>query len=63
VGAQQPQGAPGQEQGATEALRGTVEHEYQKRNETQEIFIPPGERLGELVIELQGLARPSATSC
>ncbi len=26
VGAQQPQGAPGQEQGATEPLRGTVEH-------------------------------------
>ena len=36
--------------------------EYQKRNETQEIFIPVGERLGNKVIELnnvsKGLRRP-----
>ena len=31
--------------------------EYQKRNETQEIFIPPGERLGELVIELDKVSK------
>ena len=29
--------------------------DYQKRNETNELFIPPGERLGEKVIEVNGL--------
>ncbi|HEY7985721.1 MAG TPA: energy-dependent translational throttle protein EttA [Methylophilaceae bacterium] len=32
-------------------------HEYQKRNETQEIFIPPGERLGDKVIEFNGVSK------
>ncbi|WP_419603626.1 energy-dependent translational throttle protein EttA [Thiolapillus sp.] len=31
--------------------------EFQKRNETNEIYIPPGERLGDLVIEANGLAK------
>ena len=31
--------------------------EYQKRNETQEIFIPPGERLGDKVIEFKGVSK------
>jgi sulfate-transporting ATPase len=31
--------------------------EYQKRNETQEIFIPVGERLGDSVIELDGVTK------
>jgi len=31
--------------------------EYQKRNETQEIFIPVAERLGEKVIEFQGVTK------
>ena len=31
--------------------------EFQKRNETNEIYIPPGERLGELVIEAKGLTK------
>ncbi|HET6914217.1 MAG TPA: energy-dependent translational throttle protein EttA [Rhodanobacteraceae bacterium] len=31
--------------------------EYQKRNETNEIFIPPGERLGNNVIELKGVSK------
>ena len=31
--------------------------EFQKRNETAEIYIPPGERLGELVIEAKGLKK------
>ncbi len=30
---------------------------YQKRNETNEIFIPPGPRLGELVIEARNLRK------
>ena len=31
--------------------------EYQKRNETQEIFIPAGERLGDQVIEFKGVTK------
>jgi sulfate-transporting ATPase len=31
--------------------------EYQERNETNEIYIPPGPRLGELVIEAKGLSK------
>ena len=31
--------------------------EYQKRNETQEIFIPPGERLGDKVIEFKDVSK------
>jgi sulfate-transporting ATPase len=31
--------------------------EFQERNETTEIYIPPGPRLGELVIEVKGLAK------
>ena len=31
--------------------------EFQKRNETNEIYIPPGPRLGDLVIEAKGLRK------
>jgi energy-dependent translational throttle protein EttA len=31
--------------------------EFQQRNETNEIYIPPGPRLGELVIEVKGLRK------
>ncbi|BCX81807.1 energy-dependent translational throttle protein EttA [Methylomarinovum caldicuralii] len=31
--------------------------EFQKRNETQEIYIPPGPRLGDLVVEAEGLRK------
>ncbi len=31
--------------------------EYQKRNETNEIFIPPGERLGTSVMEFKGVSK------
>ncbi len=31
--------------------------EYQRRNETQEIFIPPGERLGDKVIEFSSVTK------
>ncbi|QXL83133.1 energy-dependent translational throttle protein EttA [Comamonas sp. NLF-1-9] len=33
------------------------DHEYQKRNETQEIFIPVAERLGTQVIEFHGVTK------
>ena len=31
--------------------------EYQKRNETNELFVPPGPRLGELVIEANNISK------
>jgi energy-dependent translational throttle protein EttA len=31
--------------------------EFQERNETNEIYIPPGERLGDLVIQAKGLSK------
>ena len=31
--------------------------EFQRRNETNEIYIPPGERLGDLVVEANGLRK------
>ena len=31
--------------------------EFQERNETNEIYIPPGERLGDLVVEVKGLRK------
>jgi ATP-binding cassette ChvD family protein len=31
--------------------------EFQKRNETNEIYIPPGPRLGDLVLEVKGLRK------
>ncbi|MGE4073862.1 MAG: energy-dependent translational throttle protein EttA [Lysobacterales bacterium] len=31
--------------------------EYQQRNETNEIYIPPGERLGDVVVEFRGVSK------
>ncbi|MCT6562880.1 ABC transporter ATP-binding protein, partial [Staphylococcus aureus] len=31
--------------------------DYQKRNETNEIFIPPGERLGNAVMEFKNVSK------
>ena len=31
--------------------------EFQKRNETQELYVPPGPRLGEVVVEARGLRK------
>ncbi len=37
--------------------------EYQKRSETNEIYIPPGERLGDLVIEFDGVGKRFGDQC
>jgi ATP-binding cassette ChvD family protein len=34
-----------------------IEQDVEKRNETLEIFIPPGERLGDIVIEANGVSK------
>ncbi|MGH8227403.1 MAG: energy-dependent translational throttle protein EttA [Steroidobacteraceae bacterium] len=35
--------------------------EFQQRNETNEIYIPPGDRLGDVVIEVRGLRKSFGT--
>jgi sulfate-transporting ATPase len=57
MGAPERQGPPGQEQGAPGPLRGAERFEYQKRNETKEIFIPVAERLGNQVIEFKNVTK------
>jgi len=37
--------------------------EYQKRSETNEIYIPPGGRLGDLVIEFDGVSKQFGDQC
>ena len=37
--------------------------EFQTRNETNEIYIPPGPRLGDLVIEVNSVTNRSAIVC
>lgn len=37
--------------------------EYQKRNETQELYIPPGPRLGNLVVEASHIQKSFADKC
>ena len=58
MGAFQPEGPPGQVASpAWPVSRNCPASEYQKRNETQEIFIPVGERLGDKVIEFNGVTK------
>ena len=42
---------------AWRASKNCRSYEYQKRNETQEIFIPVAERLGDAVIEFKGVSK------
>lgn len=37
--------------------------EFQKRNETNEIYIPPGDRLGDLVLEVKGVSKTFGEKC
>ena len=37
--------------------------EFQTRNETQELYIPPGERLGEKVLEVENLSKSFGEKC
>ncbi len=39
------------------AFEELASQEFQKRNETQELYTPPGERLDEQVFELNGVAK------
>jgi ATPase subunit of ABC transporter with duplicated ATPase domains len=63
MGAPECQGRSLEGQGPLARIEELQSVDYQKRNETNEIFIPPGERLGNSVIEfkrVQILWRPPA---
>ena len=54
------QGAKGRQSKSKSLLKSFEEmnsREFQKRNETQEIYIPPGPRLGDKVIELNNISK------
>jgi len=54
------QGAKGRQAKSKSRLKSFEEmnsREFQKRNETQEIYIPPGPRLGDKVIELNNITK------
>ena len=57
VGSAEPEGAAGESRSRLARFEELSSVEYQKRNETQEIFIPVAERLGEKVIEFKGVTK------
>ncbi|HJU71485.1 MAG TPA: energy-dependent translational throttle protein EttA [Paucimonas sp.] len=54
---QNPKGRQAKSKARLARFNELSEHEYQKRNETQEIFIPVAERLGNEVIEFKGVSK------
>jgi sulfate-transporting ATPase len=54
---QNPKGRQAKSKARLARFNELSEHEYQKRNETQEIFIPVAERLGNEVIEFNNVSK------
>jgi sulfate-transporting ATPase len=54
---QNPKGRQAKSKARLARFNELSEHEYQKRNETQEIFIPVAERLGNEVIEFKDVSK------
>lgn len=54
---QNPKGRQAKSKARLSRFNELSEHEYQKRNETQEIFIPVAERLGNEVIEFNNVSK------
>jgi sulfate-transporting ATPase len=54
---QNPKGRQAKSKARIARFNELSEHEYQKRNETQEIFIPVAERLGNEVIEFKNVSK------
>ncbi|MDP3842630.1 MAG: energy-dependent translational throttle protein EttA [Oxalobacteraceae bacterium] len=54
---QNPKGRQSKSKARLARFNELSEHEYQKRNETQEIFIPVAERLGNDVIEFKNVSK------
>ncbi len=54
---QNPKGRQAKSKARLQRFEELSSQEYQKRNETNEIYIPPGPRLGDLVIEARGVSK------
>src|SRR3989441_2423781 len=54
---QNPKGRQAKSKARLSRFEELSSHEYQKRNETQETFIPVADRLGESVLELKGRSK------
>src|SRR3981189_337809 len=54
---QNPKGRQAKSKARLQRFEELSSYEYQKRNETQEIFIPVADRLGDSVIELTGVSK------
>ena len=54
---QNPKGRQAKSKARIARFNELSEYEYQKRNETQEIFVPVAERLGNEVIEFKGVSK------
>ncbi len=54
---QNPKGRQAKSKARLQRFEELSSQEYQQRNETNEIYIPPGPRLGDLVIEARGVAK------
>ena len=54
---QNPKGRRAKNKARVSAFEELASQDFQKRNETQELYIPPGERLGEKVFEVNGVSK------
>ena len=54
---QNPKGRQAKSKARLARFEELASQEFQKRNETNELYIPPGPRLGDLVIEAKGLRK------
>ncbi len=54
---QNPKGRRAKNKARVNAFEELANQDFQKRNETQELYIPPGERLGEKVFEIKDVAK------
>src|SRR3546814_9701849 len=52
-----PKGRQAKSKARIKAFEELSSQEYQKRSETKELYIPPGPRLGDVVIEVNNLAK------
>ncbi|MFP1677830.1 energy-dependent translational throttle protein EttA [Alloalcanivorax sp. C16-2] len=54
---QNPKGRRAKNKARVNAFEELASQDFQKRNETQELYIPPGERLGEKVFEIKDVSK------
>ena len=54
---QNPKGRQAKSKARIKAYEELASQEYQKRSETKELYIPPGPRLGDVVLEVDGVGK------